>query len=162
MSVGLTIGPDDLKGLFQSRWFCDQPGGCSDTHRTEAWFCSTSPTRMDSKGDAQPEHEALWRINTSRGQWQRRVHYLQSHQRMSPPKTVLAAGVHVVNEVSCKLSNPKSAWKRQNHRVRACNQSNNSGSDWWERVLLKTCCRNSTAMVCIIFYTRWESVSLTV
>lgn len=33
--------------------------------------------------------------------------------------------------------------ERDDTRVRACNQSENAGSDQCERVLLKTCCRNS-------------------
>lgn len=40
-------------------------------------------------------------------------------------------------------SNPRSAWKRQYSRVRACDQRDNAGRHWCERVLPKACCRNS-------------------
>lgn len=97
----------------------------------------------------------------STGQWQKRVHYLQSHQRMSLPKTVLAADVHVRWWSAVQtLSNPRRAWKRQCNRVRGCNHNNKLAATHVKEHYWKLAAETPTVKVCIIFYTRWESISL--
>ena len=121
----------------------DQPGGCSATHQTEAWSCSHL-TNQDGQQKARPEHEAPWGINGK---------YRAMTEESALP-SITSMDVASKNRPCCRrsrcwwsvvqtLPNRKSAWKRQYNRVRACNQSDNAGSDRCERVLLKTCCRNS-------------------
>lgn len=58
-------------------------------------------------------------------------------------KLSLLQGLRRWWSVKYSQSNPKSAWKRQHSRVRACDQRDNAGRHWCERALLKARCRNS-------------------
>lgn len=125
-------------------WSKHQSGGFSDMHWTEAWSCSHSPARTGSKGDTGPEHEALWRTSSK---------YRAMTEESTLP-SVTSTGVTSKSCPCCRRlrrwwsvvhtqSNPRSAWKRQYSRVRACDQRDNAGRHWCERVLPKACCRNS-------------------
>lgn len=117
----------------------DQPGGCSDMHQADAWSCS----RLTKQDGQQRGHAARGRGSMG-DKW---------HVQTALP-SITSTDVASKNCPCCRrsrrcwsvvqtLSNPKSAWKRQHNRVRVCNQNDNAGSNPCERVLLKTCCRNS-------------------
>lgn len=123
-------------------WSKDQSGESSDMHWTDPAL--TSPARTGSKRDTRPEHEALWRISSK----------YRAMAEVSTLPSITSTGVTSKNCPCCRRlrhwwsvvqtqSNPRSAWKRQHSRVRACDQRDNAGRDWCERALPEACFRNS-------------------
>lgn len=107
----------------------------------ETWPCSQLPSQDRQQRGHWPEHEALWRISSK----------FRAMTEESVLPSITSTGVTSKNSPCCRRpchwwsvvhaqSNPRSAWKRQYSRVRACD---NAGRHWCERVLLKACCRNS-------------------
>lgn len=105
--------------------------------------------RGDTRG-CWPGHEALWRINSK--------YRAMTGEGTLPSITSTCATCkncpccgrlrHWWSVVQTQ-SNPRSAWKRQYSRVRACDQRDCAGRHWCERVLLAA--ETPTVKICIIF-----------
>lgn len=94
----------------------------------------------------------------STGQWQKRARYLQSHQRVSLPKAVLAAGVCVADEVSCTLSQILEVPGRDN--TAESELVTTLAGTGVREFCRKLAAETPTVKVCIISCARWDLISL--
>lgn len=144
-------------------WSKDQSGGFSDMQWTEADPALTSPTWGAGTRGHKGVLARTWGSVEDKQQVQRidrREHITFNHingchlQKLS----LLRAPASLMEWVVQTQSNPRSAWKRQYSRVRACDQRDNAGRHWCERVLLAA--ETPTVKICIIFCVRWDLISI--